>query len=597
MFRNYVLKNFPFLEDDFDALTDYQLFCKMVGYMKKALKEVDEFQVKITEFENYFNNLDVQEEIDNKLEEMALSGQLAEIISLFLSYSNVLGFDTINDMVESDSLVNGSICKCLGKTNYLNGDGNYYKIKTKEETDIIDNDNVIEVGNNLVAIKILDRSINKKYLIDSLVQAKLYKKLNLVEEGFSCSSIIIRDINNSKKGICIANDWTLGGSEGTKFNIITFNFNNEEVTNVVTRFELVDGHSNSMCELGEDKVFICANGYNYIYDLVNNTNTYVENELPSFTMVANDSNGNIYGCIDYDYTEQEIVNKLYLLDINGNNVSIKEEKEIPNLYQLTHGNTQGMVIYNDLLIFPSYSICKLCIYDFISLEYIKTQLFTSPYIIEYEDGLVMNNKLYMSDTLSNLYEIDIYNQNSIGDYYNSCITKSLTDILLFNKPTKITFNQNNTFTFEDIMGFINNNTNSDIGTIGSQLESITLYFGYGSSGSDVANQLTPVEVLCFKTLANANLKNNSNQDVRWYERRWNASWMNVYNGNIEKYTVFGTINYSGGDSVPSVVIVPNNNVVYQNLSNNTTQILNATNITLNLYLLKIVGHRKVGDGY
>lgn len=35
MCNNYILQNFPFLEDDFDALTDYELFSKMVGYVKK----------------------------------------------------------------------------------------------------------------------------------------------------------------------------------------------------------------------------------------------------------------------------------------------------------------------------------------------------------------------------------------------------------------------------------------------------------------------------------------------------------------------------------------------------------------------------------
>ena len=33
--KNAVLRNFPILEDDFDALTDYELFSKMTGYVKK----------------------------------------------------------------------------------------------------------------------------------------------------------------------------------------------------------------------------------------------------------------------------------------------------------------------------------------------------------------------------------------------------------------------------------------------------------------------------------------------------------------------------------------------------------------------------------
>lgn len=37
---NIALSNFPFLEDDFDALTDYELFSKMVGYVKDLDKFV-----------------------------------------------------------------------------------------------------------------------------------------------------------------------------------------------------------------------------------------------------------------------------------------------------------------------------------------------------------------------------------------------------------------------------------------------------------------------------------------------------------------------------------------------------------------------------
>ena len=44
IFRNWILENFPFLEDDFDALTDYQLFCKMMEYVKQFAKDNEEFK-------------------------------------------------------------------------------------------------------------------------------------------------------------------------------------------------------------------------------------------------------------------------------------------------------------------------------------------------------------------------------------------------------------------------------------------------------------------------------------------------------------------------------------------------------------------------
>ena len=88
IFRNWVLQNFPFLEDDFDALTDYELFCKIVEYMKKALEHVEsydqqfvDFNRRLTELENYINNLDFQDEVDKKLDEMAEDGTLDRIIN------------------------------------------------------------------------------------------------------------------------------------------------------------------------------------------------------------------------------------------------------------------------------------------------------------------------------------------------------------------------------------------------------------------------------------------------------------------------------------------------------------------------------------
>lgn len=80
-FKFFVLQNFPFIEEDFDALTNYELMCKIVEYVKKIADTTNTLGTEIETFVNWFNNLDVQEEIDNKLDEMAESGELAEIIN------------------------------------------------------------------------------------------------------------------------------------------------------------------------------------------------------------------------------------------------------------------------------------------------------------------------------------------------------------------------------------------------------------------------------------------------------------------------------------------------------------------------------------
>lgn len=89
-FRFWCQKIMPLVYED--SLSYYELLCKVVWYINKILEDLKENledNAKLrTEFEllkkyvdNYFKNLDVQEEINNKLDEMALNGTLGEIIN------------------------------------------------------------------------------------------------------------------------------------------------------------------------------------------------------------------------------------------------------------------------------------------------------------------------------------------------------------------------------------------------------------------------------------------------------------------------------------------------------------------------------------
>ena len=126
-FKWFVLENFPFIEADFDALTEWQLFCKIGKEINKIINSqniVGEQAETLTNafnnlknyVDNYFNNLDVQEEINNKLNEMASDGTLAEIIE---------DYATIPELTE--------------KVNNLEEKSNNLEIKIKENTDNIKN--------------------------------------------------------------------------------------------------------------------------------------------------------------------------------------------------------------------------------------------------------------------------------------------------------------------------------------------------------------------------------------------------------------------------------------------------------------------------
>lgn len=161
-FKWFVLQNFPFIEEDFDAITNYQLLCKIVEYLNSTIKKTNDLGIQVEKLTNWFNNLDVQDEIDNKLDEMAESGQLTDIIAQYLQLAGVLAFNNVNDMKNATNLVNGSIVKTLGFYSYNDGGGAFYKIRTMTNQDIINNIDIFAItnSNDLIAELIYNNEIN-----------------------------------------------------------------------------------------------------------------------------------------------------------------------------------------------------------------------------------------------------------------------------------------------------------------------------------------------------------------------------------------------------------------------------------------------------
>lgn len=151
LFCRCIIQNFPFIEEDFDALTNYELICKVVEYLNKVIasqNEVinlsNELQVAFEQLhdyvENYFDNLDVQEEINNKLDQMAEDGTLQEIITTYIQANVTWTFDTVADMKAATNLVDGSYARTLGFHEIGDGGASYYLITsdgTANEKDLI----------------------------------------------------------------------------------------------------------------------------------------------------------------------------------------------------------------------------------------------------------------------------------------------------------------------------------------------------------------------------------------------------------------------------------------------------------------------------
>lgn len=106
-----------------------------------ALEELQDY------VKHYFDNLDVQDEIDNKLDEMAQSGQLAELVAQYLDLGALLSFDTLADMKAGTNFKDGSNLRIMGKDTYNDGRGTYYHVRPVVNTDEIDEYHIVALTN------------------------------------------------------------------------------------------------------------------------------------------------------------------------------------------------------------------------------------------------------------------------------------------------------------------------------------------------------------------------------------------------------------------------------------------------------------------
>lgn len=111
---------------------------------------------------DYFDNLDVQEEINNKLDQMLEDGVLEEIIEAFLQTNAQWCFESVADMKQATNFIDGSIARTLGF--YTAGDqgGAEYIIKTASPDDTVDEVTIIAITDSLNAHLIVETPMNIK---------------------------------------------------------------------------------------------------------------------------------------------------------------------------------------------------------------------------------------------------------------------------------------------------------------------------------------------------------------------------------------------------------------------------------------------------
>ena len=199
----------------------------------EAVEELQALYVELNSYvAHYFETLDVQEEINNKLDDMVEAGTLQEIIADYLNSKAVFGFDTVADMKEAINLIDGSYAETTGFYSINDGGSAFYKIRTRTFEDTFTDNTIIQMENeNLVAELVIkdntvsllqvggkdnDNTFDNSVIINSINE----KSINiLIDEGeFYCSNTIKINIEKAKIfGIstksCLIKNETFDGTE------------------------------------------------------------------------------------------------------------------------------------------------------------------------------------------------------------------------------------------------------------------------------------------------------------------------------------------------------------------------------------------------
>lgn len=174
LFTNYIFKAIPLAFDE--SMSYYETLCGLLHYLKNTIiptvnnnaDAVSELQTLYEELRNYvddyFTNLDVQEEINNKLDQMVTDGTLPEIIASYLNSKAVFGFDNVESMKNSTNLINGSYAETLGYYSKNDGGNALYKIRNITNDDVVDDAIIIALYDNTLIAELIHDNFNLKQL-------------------------------------------------------------------------------------------------------------------------------------------------------------------------------------------------------------------------------------------------------------------------------------------------------------------------------------------------------------------------------------------------------------------------------------------------
>ena len=238
------LTNFPYIEADFDALTNYELLSKVVEYLNEVIANENEQNETILELynsfvslknyvDNYFDNLDVQDEINHKLDEMVEDGVLEQIIEQYINSTAVFCYDTINDLKSATNLIKGSYVKLLGNTTLNDGACQLFYVDDVTGSEVDGKNDVIVISDSLVAKRVKVKESLE--LSPNITSNEKISNLKITDTQTSAGNAGIK-LDNQENVTIEHNDITGGywsariGNENDTYNTVGIKLINNKLT-------------------------------------------------------------------------------------------------------------------------------------------------------------------------------------------------------------------------------------------------------------------------------------------------------------------------------------------------------------------------------
>ena len=194
--------------DECHGMTLQEIVYYLLGVVKEAVNQVientDAFQELYNFVHNYFDNLDVQEEVNNKIEEMANDGTLSQIIASYAYFIGVVNnYNELLEYVGTKTTVLDTSCNGLylisdTSTDYsiqLNN-GKYANCINSISSPIYFNNDVQKAINYSSHAKLVCDLLGKEYYASSVITNDITIKNGVLKSINNNGQTTILNVNN-----------------------------------------------------------------------------------------------------------------------------------------------------------------------------------------------------------------------------------------------------------------------------------------------------------------------------------------------------------------------------------------------------------------